>query len=466
MDRTGIALTITACVVILFVALCLIDAFWLHIVFGNDDSGRTVQISSSRIASNRSWGMYRTQIDLVNDCKTGDAMTGAMVTSLLETKFASSEEDARNLTYCDVSQIKDGFNFVGAMEYVGEIVENERLLAVLFEPRGANDITVKLDDIEGEMYSMFIVHKDHAWQEGFTGGQNGTKAAMDATAAAQDAALLLVGDKAIHDVKDHKEPPFNFTASGSTTFKMKQVETSVSLAHLNAQKRKKGALHMALDNVTYAFKLANKTFKVRVLLSRVGKRGALMGVKQVWVNDKWMFLDKDSDELTTTEPLTPWSFWNQHDMTSILLGLQQAIQTLQQTLLTGPEEEQAELQQLIAQQEAQMAAVQAQMTAMVEQQMAVLGMYGAKRRGMPVEVVGEVDFEKFKTHNVALDILTSGHVGFRNAKIETNSHFYPGEVVHPALTEASLAANPKYILKLFDIDDLSLKAQFTFTEAS
>lgn len=452
-------LILGAVVVVGVVTWVLLDAFWLNQVI-NKKSKKMV-ITSAKLGAARVGARTASKVEmnLLTECQTGEALLDAQVTEMVDAKLATDADTARTLTYCDISAKNDRVDFVGAdgkLEFLGEVRSGEQVKATVWAPRGADDIIVELDDISGDMYSMFIVDRDHPLQAGFSAssGLNEAKAAI--MLDAQKNGHKIVGQKAVHTPSDHPDKaPYTFSAKNGTTLEMQRVPKDVDLSHLNTTERQQGALHMALESIVYSFYMGEKVpaniRHIRVLLCKTGNTG-LMGVKQVQKDGKWMYLDKSTNTLVEGEPAIAWSFWNQNEDSSALTGMQEQIAAQQSSLETAPEEQKESILQFIEELELALVEAEAEIASRVVEELAFKNLFNNHRAGMPIGVVlgDDMDFNHFKDKNVTMDLVTSGYVGFRNAKIE--------------YTVETLRDDHIALLKLFDINDLSLKAEFTFAD--
>lgn len=439
--------------VVLWVTL---DAFVFKQVI-NKDSSNKMAISSTKISGTASRATENKDLNILTECTTGTDITDAQAQEMVSASIATDVSTARTYRYCDILQYQEFINFVGdskgEWEYKNELQDTTlgRPKAIIFEPRGANDIIASINNISGGFYSVHLVTGTHGWQDGFNPGDGSTTvdtAFTEILKSAQQAGTLLVGEKAVHDTTDHDEPPFEFSAKDAVEFPMQPVPTTTDVTALNADvNRKKGAIHIALDTIAYAFTLDGKERQVRVLIGKKGNT-PLMGVKQVLKDGKWLYLNKTTDQLVEDEPAVPYSFWNQGNVDQQLAEFQTQVESA-----SGEEKTQLE---------ADIVRLQTEIAAMDAEKTALTTMFDEKRYATPIEVVGDIDWENFKTKNVSLDLISSGFVGFRNAKI--NQEAGGGQEAHTAMTEAELAENYVQILKLFDINSLTLKAQFTFTD--
>lgn len=457
---------IVGAVVLVLVALIILDALVLHLVINKTQTEphaepeRTLIIESTALGSTGSRGRHssmklRRDLNLDTDCTSGVGLSEQQVAVMVDQiDRISDEEVARTCKYCPAIQFD---SVVGSdrhlWEFAGEIHGLNGPEALVMVPRGANDIVVDLVDISGEFFSMFLVPNEHMWQSGFAGEVETSENGLTITEqvgqlqTAQDNGVLLVGDAVITD-RTLDTPPFSFTAAGSSEIVLQKVTTDVDLSVLNTSDRKRGALFMASHSIVYTFRLDGQLRRIRVLLSAPGVK-PLMGVKQVEKDGQWYFLDKRTSQLVLDEPDVPWSFWNQ-GQDEQKAAIEEQLDALNEQLEQAEEDEDTERQDEINEEIVRMTEELATIGDQREEETAVTALFGVtKNYGMPIEVVGDIDFNDFKTKTITMDLMTSGSVGFRDTKL---TH-----------TEKSLADEHILILQSFDIPDLSLTARFTST---
>jgi hypothetical protein len=276
----------------------------------------------------------------------------------------------------------------------------------VFSPKGVGDIVVDMENISGSFHNLVMVFDDVLWSEGFSGGdmKNLSSKTLEKLKSSYKSSSthVLVGD-AKDPLPSNCKPKFNFDIKYPVYIPMNALPTDVVVPTLSG-KRLNGVLRMSTDHLDYSFKLDSKECKIRVLLGRCDtNKNSVVGVKQVYSHGDYWFLDNDTGQLTLSNPGKALSFWNQKG---------------------GKHTD--------------------------EDKSLVQNLFSKSRMGIPIEVVNEtLNFNKFKHSNVTMDIFSSGRIGFRGA-------------LDDGFTEKSLSEDPQELLKRFDIDDLQLKALFSF----
>jgi len=296
---------------------------------------------------------------------------------------------------------------------------------VIFKPRGADDLVAPIGSIASDFHSLYVTFDDHMYANGFKPGNDNLVTASSVTQykTVSEGAYALIGTLGAPVSDDTTNTPdFSYDVSAETQMPFNVLPEATVIPATITGARKNGVLMMAADHVSYTVKLGTIEHKLAVVLNRYHPTIKLMGAKQIWHENQWKYYDASTNQLTATATATIRTFWNQQrqdfpnghpddNRSQVEKDADEALQIAQETLTTT--------------------------------------LFQDKRYGIPVEIMNQdFDLNSLKNSNITMDIFSTGHMGFREAKKQ-------------GYTLETLAADPIAMLKLFELNNLQITANFS-----
>jgi hypothetical protein len=288
-------------------------------------------------------------------------------------------------------------------------------------PRGEYDLTVSLDKVVGVFYGIYLQFEDDMWSKGFT--TTGSAKEEDDTQIIQlindmknksGSGIPLIGENGNSTVLI---PEFKFDTSKELEYTMRKLSTLEESKLKNVTgENLKGVLRISTGYADYHFKLNGVEKVVRVMLAPPGE----MGDKTIVSNGKTKWLDFSTKTFSETRPSTAsvLSFWNNYD--SYIAYFPEHFQNDGDRRTT-------------------------------EVPNSFRTLFKEQRTGMPISISSSsIDFNNIKTSNMTLKLKVDGFIGFRSAK-------------EFGISEEELSLNDDKMLVLYDMPDLNLKAEISFS---